>query len=36
MRPRSIIKGAENLGAPEHWPEREGECELRELVFLAP
>ena len=20
----------------EHWPEWEGECELRELVFLAP
>lgn len=20
----------------EHWPEWEGECELRELMFLAP
>jgi hypothetical protein len=22
--------------AGRHWPEGEGECELRELVFLAP
>jgi len=48
MRFLAIVKSAENQGPAleaarallrlhqQHWPAWEGECEIRELVFLAP